>query len=52
MMGIIICICIYYGSPLAAAKAAKSAATLPVIQQNEGSLYHFKTLQYIQILQN
>ena len=38
------CICIYYGSPLAAAKAG---ATLPGVQQNEGSNTILKTLQYI-----
>ena len=31
--------CIYYGSPL-----AKAAATLPGVQQNEGSLYNFKNI--------
>ena len=33
--------CIYYGSPLVPAKAA---ATLPGVQQNEGSSYSFKNI--------
>ena len=45
----VFCICFYYGSPLAAAKAA---ATLPGVQQNEGNLYHFQTLQYIHRFHN
>ena len=36
--------CIYYGSSLAAVKAA---ATLPGVWQNEGSYIILKTLQYI-----